>query len=57
MKHILPYVKHIASGNLFYDTGSSNLVLCDNPKEWDGVRDRREMHKGGYIRIPMADSC
>ena len=57
LKHILPYVKHIASGNLFYDTGSSNLVLCDNPKEWDGVRDRREMHKGGYIRIPMADSC
>ena len=57
LKRILPYVKQIASGDLFYDTGSSNLVLCDNPKGWDGVRDGREIHKGGYIRIPMADSC
>ena len=27
----------MASGNLLYDGGSSNLVLCDNIKEWDGV--------------------
>ena len=25
-----PHVKEIASGNLLYDSGSSNLVLCDN---------------------------
>ena len=28
--YTLPHVKQIASGNLLYDTGSSNLVLCDN---------------------------
>ena len=26
----LPYVKQTAIGNLLYDAGSSNLVLCDN---------------------------
>ena len=30
----------IASGNLLYDAGSSNLVLCDNLEGWDGVRGR-----------------
>ena len=29
--YTLPYVKQIASGNLLYDTGSSNPVLCENP--------------------------
>ena len=24
---------------------------------WDGVGDRREVQKGGDIRIPMADFC
>ena len=27
--YTLPHVKQIASGNLLYDTGSSNPVLCD----------------------------
>ena len=44
--YILPYVKQIASGNLLYDTGSSNLALCDNLESWEG----------GDICISMADS-
>ena len=28
--YTLPYVKQIANGNLLYDVGSSNQVLCDN---------------------------
>ena len=35
--YALLYVKERASGNLLYDTGSSNQVLCDNPEGWDGV--------------------
>ena len=30
----LPYSKYIASGNLLFDTGSSNRVLCDNLEVW-----------------------
>ena len=37
-----PCVKQIASGNLLYDAGSSNLVLCDSLEEWDGVGGERE---------------
>ena len=39
------------------ETGSSNLVLCDNLQEWDGVGGRREAQEGGDTCIPMADSC
>ena len=28
--HTYPYVKPVARGNLLYDAGNSNLVLCDN---------------------------
>ena len=28
--YTLLYVKKVASANLLYDAGSSNLVLCDN---------------------------
>ena len=35
-----PRVKQIASGGLLYDTGSSNLVLCDNLEECDGGGER-----------------
>ena len=31
--------------------------LCINLEGWDGVRDGREVQKGGDICIPMADSC
>ena len=52
-----PYVKETASGNLLYDAGSSNLVLCDNLEGWDGEGGEREVQEGGDIGIPMADSC
>ena len=55
--YTLPYVKQLASGNLLYDTGSPNLVLCDNLEGWDGVVGGREVQEGGDIYIPMADSC
>ena len=53
----LLYVKEIASGNLLYDAGSSNPVLCDNLEGRDGVGNGREIQEGGDIHIPMADSC
>ena len=31
--YTLPYGKQIASGNLVYNAGNSNLVLCDYQKE------------------------
>ena len=32
-------------------------MLCDNLEGWDEVRDRREVHEGQDICIPMADTC
>ena len=52
---ILPCVKQIASGNLLYDSGTSNLVLCDNLEDWDGMGGEREVQEGRDICIPMAD--
>ena len=49
-------VKWIASGNLLYDGGNSNLVLCDNLKEWDGVGGGRETQEEWVMCITMADS-
>ena len=31
--------------------------LCINLYKWDGERDWSEVQKGGYICMPMADSC
>ena len=31
--------------------------LCVNLEGWDGEADGREVQKGGYVCIPMADSC
>ena len=31
--------------------------LCINLEGWDGEGDGREFQKGGYICIPVADSC
>ena len=50
-------VKQTASGNLLYDPGSSNPMLCDNLEGQDGVGDEREVQEGGVIRIHLADSC
>ena len=41
--------KLIVSGNLLYDTESSNLVLCDNTEGWEvGGRFMRE---GPYVYL------
>ena len=41
--YTLPYIKQIASGNLLFDTESSNLVLCDNLEGWKvGGKFKRE---------------
>ena len=32
-------------------------ALCINLEGWDGEGDRRDIQEGGYICIPMADSC
>ena len=53
----IPHVKQIANGDLLYDAGNSNPVLCDNLKEWDGVGVGRETQEEGDMYIPMADSC
>ena len=55
--YTLPYVKWIASGNLLYNTGSSNPVLCDNLEMLHGVQGGRKVQDGGAVCIPMADSC
>ena len=44
--HTSRYVKQRASGNLLYEAGSSNSVLCDNLEKWDGVGGGRE---GVYV--------
>ena len=54
--YTLPHVKQIASGNLLHDTGSSNLVLCDNLERWDGVGVGKKV-QGEDICVPMSDSC
>ena len=46
----LVLLSFLTSGNLLYNIGSSNLVLCDNLAEWNGVggRFRRE---GTYVYL------
>ena len=43
---LLPYVKEMASGNFLYDTGSSNLVPCDNLEGWDGMGSGKAIQEG-----------
>ena len=31
-----PYIEQIAGGNLLYDAGGSNPLLCENLEEWMG---------------------
>ena len=50
-------MKYIPNGNLLYDAGSSNPVLCDNLEGWDGVRGGRKAQEGGDTCMPMIDSC
>ena len=50
-------VKWIASGNLLYDAGSSNPVLHDYLKGWDGAGGEKEVQEGVDIPMPMTDPC
>ena len=45
--YTLPYAKETASGNLLYDAGNPNLVLCENLEGWEGVGGRRKVQEGG----------
>ena len=55
-KLILLCEKQIANGNLLYDSGNSNKGSV-NLEGWVGEGDGREVHEGGDICTPMADSC
>ena len=52
--YTLLYVKQIAGGNLLYDTGISNPVLCDILDGWDRVGGGKEVLEGGDTYTPMA---
>ena len=57
--YTLPYIEYIASGNLLYNAGNSNLVLCENLEGWGGVGwggRQEEVQEGEDMCIPMADS-
>ena len=50
--YTLPYVKQIANGNLLYDVGSSNQVLCDNLEGCERVGGKREVKREGtYVHL------
>ena len=49
--------KTVASGNLLYDSESSNSGLCDNLEGCDSMGAGREVQERGDIYIPMTDSC
>ena len=50
--HTLPSVKQTASGDLVYDSRSSNLTLCDNLERWDGVGGGGRFKRAGtYIYL------
>ena len=35
----------------------TKLGLCNTLEGWDGVEGGREVHEGGDVCIPVADSC
>ena len=50
--YTLQYVKHLASGNLLYEVGSSNQGLCDSLEGWLGVGGgRRFKREGAYVYL------
>ena len=46
----------MSSASLMREAGYSKLVLSDNPEEWGGEGDGREVQDGD-TRAPVADSC
>ena len=53
----LPYVKQIASGNLLYESGSSNWGSVTNLEMGMGWGVEGEFRRERHIYIHMADSC
>ena len=47
----------MTGGNLLYDAGGLNPVLCENLEGWDGIGSGERFKREKIIRIPMADSC
>ena len=50
-QYTLPYVKSTASGNLLYDSGSSDPVLSNNPEGCDGVVGERFRGRGHVYNL------
>ena len=48
LKHILSYVKQIASLGSMHETGFSGLVHWDDPEGWDGEGGEREVQDGEH---------
>ena len=46
---ILPYVKRITSPGSMHDTGCSGLVHWDDPEEWAGEGDGKEVQDGEHM--------
>ena len=55
-KLTLPYVKRDSQREFAVCLRKLKQGLCLNIAGWDRERDGREVQKGGYICIPMADS-
>ena len=55
-KHILPYVKYIASGNLLYVAGKPKPVLCEDLEGWDGVEQGERFKRERDLCMPGAES-
>ena len=49
LKHILSYVKQIASLGLMHETGCSGLVHWDDPEGWDGEGGGRGVQDGEHM--------
>ena len=55
-KPTIPFVKQIASGNLYY-SGNTNRGSATNLEGWDGEGDGKEVREGEDMGVPMTDSC
>ena len=50
--YTLPFVKYKGGGNLLYDVGNSDPLLCDNLEGWDGLGGGAEVQREGtYVYL------
>ena len=49
LKHIISYVKRIASSGSMHDTGCSRLVHWDDPEGWYGEGSGRWVQDGEHV--------